>query len=145
VIYNKAIKWTAFPSLVLWFNATQPQKKSTTKSQFMAALYFRERLVLKYLLTIFLLMSSSAFSETIEIEKTFALKMLVSSYVNGFKEFDTTVVGYDGTVSIGIYVEREGQSKERAEQLAKRFYEQVPKLLERNAWAKNVNVVVNIY
>lgn len=90
-------------------------------------------------------MSSNAFSETIEIEKTFALKMLVSSYVNGFKEFDTTVVGYDGTVSIGIYVEREGQSKERAEQLAKRFYEQVPKLLERNSWAKDVNVVVNIY
>jgi hypothetical protein len=101
--------------------------------------------VFKYLLTIFLLMSSDAFSETIEIEKTFALKMLVSSYVNGFKEFDTTVVGYDDIVSIGIYVEREGQTKERAEQLAKRFHEQIPKLLKRNSWAKDVIVVVNIY
>jgi hypothetical protein len=90
-------------------------------------------------------MSSDAFSETIEIEKTFALKMLVSSYVNGFKEFDTTVVGYDDIVSIGIYVEREGQTKERAEQLAKRFHEQVPKLLKLNSWAKDVSVVVNIY
>jgi hypothetical protein len=33
---NKAIKWTAFPSLVLWFYATT--KKSTKKPQFMAAL-----------------------------------------------------------------------------------------------------------
>jgi hypothetical protein len=23
--HNKAIKWTAFPSFVLWFNATLPQ------------------------------------------------------------------------------------------------------------------------
>jgi len=36
---NKAIKWTAFPSFFLWFNATLPQRKSTTKPQFMAALY----------------------------------------------------------------------------------------------------------
>jgi hypothetical protein len=108
-------------------------------------LYFKERILLKYLLLISLILPPFATSETVELDKKFALKVLVASYVNGFKEFDTTVVGYDDSVSIGIYVDREVQSRERASHLANRFREQVPKLLELNSWAKNVNVIVNVY
>ena len=99
----------------------------------------------KWLLLLILFIPSTAISETVEIDKRFALKMLVASYVNGFKEFDTTVVGYDDSVSIGIYVERDDQVRERAEQLATRFKEQIPKLLDLNPWASGVKVVVTVY
>lgn len=96
-----------------------------------------------FLLSLFL--TSAVFAETVEIDKRFALKMLVASYVNGFKEFDTTVVGYDNRVSIGIYVERDNQSRKKAEQLATRFKEQIPKLLDLNSWASGIKVVVTVY
>ena len=84
-------------------------------------------------------------AETVEIERSLALKMLVSSYVNGFNEFDTTVVGRESSVSVGIYVDREGQSKERAERLATRFRDQIPKLLELTEWAYDVDLIVTVY
>lgn len=101
--------------------------------------------MLKYLLLIGLIFSPFVISETVEFDKKFALKVLVASYVNGFKEFDTTVVGHDDRVSIGIYVDSEVQSRERASHLANRFREQVPKLLELNSWAKDIKVIVNVY
>ena len=92
-----------------------------------------------------LLISPLALSETVEIEKRFAIKMLVSSYVNGFKKYDTTVVGFDDSVSIGIYIDRDNQTREGAEILEKRFLEQVPKLLKLNTWSKDTKVNVTIY
>lgn len=89
--------------------------------------------------------SPHATSKTIELDKRFALKVLVASYVNGFKEFDTTVVGHDDRVSIGIYIDRESKSRERASHLANRFKEHVPKLLKLSPWAKDIKVVVNVY
>jgi hypothetical protein len=100
----------------------------------------------KYLLvSLLIILSQLCLAETVQIEKSFALKMLVASYVNGFKEYDTTVVGGEGVVSIGIYVDRAGQTKEGAEALSARFKEQVPRLLKLQSWAKDTEVVVNIY
>jgi hypothetical protein len=99
----------------------------------------------KLLFVLLLIFSTGSSAEIVQLEKRFALKVLVASYVNGFKEFDTTVVGFDDSVSVGIYVERDGQTRENAEILANRFREQIPKLLELNAWAKDIKVVVTIY
>lgn len=92
-----------------------------------------------------LLFSCASSADSVEIQKRFALKMLVASYVNGFKQYDTSVVGYEDSVSVGIYVEREGQTREGAEVLASRFREQIPKLLRLNSWAKDTKVEVTVY
>ena len=56
--------------------------------------------------------------------------MLVASYVNGFRQYDTTVVGDENFASIGVYIDREGQTREGAEALSSRFREQATKSLE---------------
>ena len=97
------------------------------------------------LIALLLSFSLSSYAETVEIEKNLAIKMLVASYVHGFNEFDITVVGFDDSVSIGIYVTRNGQTRKSAELLAERFREQVPHLLKMNEWSKSILVTVTIY
>jgi len=81
----------------------------------------------------------------IQLEKKDYLKLIVSSYVNGFKEFDTTVVTFDDSVRVGIYYDLNEQDPQRAEQLAKRFRENIPSMLEPYEWAENITVSVSIH
>ena len=88
---NKAIKWTAFPSFFLWFNATLPQRKSTTKPQFMAALAVMD-------------MENSMKSESemvIELAKGFIQTMIDSNekWDKAFFRFHSDVNGYGGNAS----------------------------------------------
>ena len=92
-----------------------------------------------------LLSCSLAFAERLELEKKDYIKLIVSSYVNGFKEFDTSVTTFDDSVSIGIYYDVSAQKESRAEQLAKRFRRHVPLILANYEWAKNVKLRVSVY
>lgn len=69
---------------------------------------------------------------------------LVSSYVNGFKEFDTTVVSFEESVLVGIYLSNKNQSEENALILKERFEAQVPLLIQRKL-KKEIDVIVRIH
>ncbi len=84
-------------------------------------------------------------TKTIELTKSDVITFSISAYVHGFKEFDTSVIGFDESVSIGIYYDTTTQNKSRAEMLAKRFRKQVPLILAKYKWAKKVKVIVNVY
>ena len=84
-------------------------------------------------------------AEAIELEKKDYLTFIVSNYVHGFKEFETSVTSFEDSVSIGIYYDISTQSEARANQLAKRFRSQVASQLRRYEWAKNIKVIVNVY
>lgn len=99
----------------------------------------------RWIFVLFLALTSVAFAETVVIEKNLVIQMFVAGYVNGFKKYDTTVNGYDDSVSIGIYVPSESQSKEAAEELAKKFRNQVPKLLGRVPLGADIKVTVTVY
>jgi hypothetical protein len=92
-----------------------------------------------------LLSATLSYAENIVLAKKDYITLIVSSYVHGFKEFETSVVSFDDSVSIGIYYDASSQSEARANQLAKRFRVQVPSQLSTYEWAKDIKVVVNIY
>ena len=94
---------------------------------------------------LFGLLSGPSFAEKIELEKKDYLTLVVSNYVHGFKEFETSITALSDSVSIGIYYDVSTQDKQRANQLAERFRSQVPPILNRYDWAKNVEVIVNVY
>ena len=81
----------------------------------------------------------------IELEKKDYLALIVSNYVYGFNEFDMSVVGYEEAVSVGIYYDVSTQKENRAVQLSERFRKNIPKILEKYSWAKNIEVLVNVY
>ena len=81
----------------------------------------------------------------IYLEKKDYLRLIVSSYVNGFKEFDTTVATFDDSVKVSIYYDSAQQNRQRADQLAKRFREKIPPMLEAYRWAENITVSVSVY
>ena len=85
------------------------------------------------------------FAENIALAKKDYITLIVSNYVHGFKEFETSVTSFDDSVSIGIYYDTSTQSEVRANQLAKRFRVQVPSQLSTYNWAKGIKVVVNVY
>lgn len=97
------------------------------------------------LLLFAIFLSSGSLGYGVELEKKDYLTLVVGNYVHGFKEFETSVVGFEDSVSISIYYDLSTQSEERANQLAKRFRTQVPSLLVRYQWAKGVEVIVNVY
>ena len=104
----------------------------------------------KYIAIILLTVSilpfgTAAFADTIELEKKDYLTLIVGNYVHGFKEFDTSVTAFEDSVSIGIYYDDSKQGKERANQLANRFREQIPILIKRYLWAENVKIIINVY
>ena len=84
-------------------------------------------------------------AEEIILSQKDYIAFIVGNYVNGFKEFDTSIVGFDDSVSIGIYCDNSSQSKEEANKLADRFRKQIPPILKQYKWAKDIKVVVNIY
>ena len=92
-----------------------------------------------------IMFASVSQAETIELEKKDYLKLIVSSYVNGFNEFDTTVVTFDDSISVGIYFDSNKQNKQRADQLAKRFRDNIPGSLEPYNWAEDIKVLVSVY
>lgn len=96
-------------------------------------------------IVLFLLISSVSFAEKVEVDKSDYIKLIVSSYVNGFNEFDTSITSFNDSVSVGIYYDLSTQKKERAEQLAKRFRTQIPVMLNKYEWAKSIQVIVSVY
>jgi len=84
-------------------------------------------------------------AETIECTKSDTINLMVSSYVHGFKEFGTSVIGLDDSVSIGIYYDVKTQKKHRAEMLAKRFRKRIPAILSKYKWGKEVKVHISVY
>jgi len=91
------------------------------------------------------LMSSTSFAEKVEVEKSDYIKLIVSSYVNGFNEFDTSTTSFNDSVSVGIYYDISTQKEDRANQLAKRFRMQIPVMFKKYEWAKNIRIVVSVY
>lgn len=89
--------------------------------------------------------SAMCFAENVSLEKKDYAVFLVSNYVHGFKEFDTSVAGYEDAISIGIYYDVDTQSKARADQLARRFEENIPNFLSGYDWAQDMAVKVNVY
>ena len=85
------------------------------------------------------------FTDLILIEKSEYLELVVGNYVNGFKEFDTSVEALDDSISVGIYHDSTEQSALRAEQLADRFRKQLPIMLEKYDWANDISILVNVY
>ena len=81
----------------------------------------------------------------IELEKKHYLTLIIGNYVHGFKEFDTSVVSFDDSISIGIYYDISTQKETRADQLANRFRVNIPKILQKYSWANDVEVIVNVY
>jgi hypothetical protein len=89
--------------------------------------------------------ASLAQAETIPLEKRDYLNIIVSSYVNGFNEFDTTIVTFDDSISVGIYYDSNEQDESRAKKLADRFRHNLPSLLEKYDWADDISVLVSVY
>jgi len=89
---------------------------------------------------------ASCLATALEVSKADYIKLIVSGYVHGFKEFDTSVVAFDdGSVSVGIYYDVSSQSPSRAEQLKQRFEKQVPLLFSKYDWGKNIRLRVSVY
>jgi len=81
---------------------------------------------MKKLLTLALILfAAPCFGEGATISKADLINLQASSYVHGFKEFDTSVVAFEDSVSVGIYYDYDTQSKDRAEQLAEKFSKQL--------------------
>ena len=97
-----------------------------------------------WLVVLAMLASSSA--TALELSKADYIKLLVSSYVHGFKEFDTSVMAFDdGSISVGIYYDSNFGSANRARQLSRRFEKQIPFLLSKYDWGKEISLSVNVY
>lgn len=94
---------------------------------------------------LFVLVFISVSVGALEISQKDYIALIVSSYVHGFKEFDTSVTAFNDSVSIGIYYDQSTQDRKRAYQLAKRFESQVPAKLSQYEWGKDVKVIVNVY
>ena len=92
-----------------------------------------------------MMFASTSQAETIPLEKRDYLNLIVSSYVNGFNEFDTTVVTFDDSVSVGIYYDTNEQDEHRANRLAERFRRYLPSMLEKYEWADDISVLVSVY
>ena len=97
------------------------------------------------ILSLVIFMYSSTVAKSIELEKKDYISLVVSNYVHGFKEFETSVTAFPDSVSIGVYYDSKTQSKKRANQLAERFRVQIPVKLKEYKWSKNVKVIVNVY
>ena len=97
-------------------------------------------------LVVSLALVTSSFSNALEVTKGDYIKLVVSNYVHGFKEFDTSVIAFDdGSVSVGIYYDITSGSVSRANQLSRRFEKQVPALLSRYDWGKDISLIVSVH
>jgi len=92
-----------------------------------------------------LLFSGITHAGKIELEKKDYITLVVSNYVHGFKEFETSVLSADKFVSIGIYYDLSTQKRSRANQLVERFRSHIPLLLKGYDWAKEIEVRVTVY
>ena len=97
-------------------------------------------------LVVSLALVTSSFSNALEVTKGDYIKLVVSNYVHGFKEFDTSIIAFDdGSVSVGIYYDIKSGSVSRANQLSRRFESQIPALLSRYDWGKDISLIVKVY
>jgi len=86
-------------------------------------------------------------ADLIALDKRDYLKLIVGTYVHGFNEFDTTIWTSDELVKVGVYYDPNEQDKRRAEQLVKRFMEQLPLILgePQYQWANDVGIEVSVH
>ncbi len=89
-------------------------------------------------------LSAASYSQDVISENELALLTIIGNYVNGFKEFDTSVVVLEDSVRIGIYFDTTTQEIMRAESLAIRFRNQVAILLEQKGF-KDITAIVSVY
>jgi hypothetical protein len=85
------------------------------------------------------------YAEDLMIPKKDYIAFIIGNYVHGFKEFETSVVGFEDSASIGIYYDVSTQSKDRADKLARRFRKQIPAMLKNYKWAKDIKIIVNVH
>ena len=90
---------------------------------------------------------ANSHADLIALDKRDYLKLIVGTYVHGFNEFDTTIWTSGELVKVGIYYSPNEQDKRRAEQLAKRFREQLPLILgePQYQWANDVGIEVSVH
>jgi hypothetical protein len=105
---------------------------------------------LKNIISVFLIVTALTYTplsqaETVALEKRDYLNLIVSSYVNGFNEFDTTIVTFDDSISVGIYYDSNAQDESRAKKLADGFRKNLPSLLKKYDWADDISVLVSVY
>ena len=96
-------------------------------------------------ITIIIFSASFSYAEDLMIPKKDYLAFIIGNYVHGFKKFETSVVGFEDSASIGIYYDVSTQSKDRADKLARRFRKQIPAMLQNYKWAKDIKIIVNVY
>ena len=97
-------------------------------------------------LIVSLILLTSSLSYAIELTKADYIKFIVSNYIHSFKEFDTSVIAFDdGSVSVGIYYDITSGSVSRANRLSRRFEKQVPALLSRYDWGKDISLIVSVH
>jgi len=82
---------------------------------------------------------------SITLEQGDYLKLIVGNYVHGFKEFDTSVKTSGDSVRVGVYFAGDVQGRQRAEQLAERFRQQLPSILDDYKWTKEITLIVYVY
>lgn len=92
-----------------------------------------------------ILIASTTRAENVSLSKVDYGALLVGNYVHGFKEFETSVTAYEDYISVAIYYDLSTQSNDRAQQLAKRFRENVSSQLSAYDWTKNIRVEVSVY
>ncbi len=51
----------------------------------------------------------------------------------------------DGSLSVGIYYDMHSGSVDRANQLSRRFENQIPSLLSRYDWGNGIKLIVSVY
>lgn len=82
---------------------------------------------------------------TLTLTKNDFLEFKIGSYINGFNEFDHSIIVGDKMVSIGIYFDNAKQNEFKARELKKRFETQIPKILEKYSWTKDYVLLVSVY
>ena len=96
---------------------------------------------------IFLCTGFTSSAQEVSLSRNDALTVIVGTYVNGFKEFDTSVIIIEGTSTIRVAVYRDSTTQElaKAESLADRFRVQIPKMISKYDWATDIDLTVTVY
>ena len=72
------------------------------------------------------------------------IELKVSSYLSGYKKFDTSVLSIGNTISVSIYLFPE-EDRKYAEVLLKKWKEQIKMMMDQYEWGKKLEVRTQIY
>ena len=93
----------------------------------------------------FVFAGQSSDAKGIELAKKDYLALIVSNYVYGFNDYETSVTATDKLVSIGIYYDSQLHSETEYYEIADYFRAKIPEILKQYSWAKEVAIEVNFY